>query len=86
MGMELLHLTPGIMTRADYTTPDMPSYKSSRDLLEQLYGFEKENGLQGAVLLVHPGTEPSRTDKLYDSLDGMIRRLERKGYVFERLP
>jgi len=86
MGLELLHLTPGIMTRADYTKPDMPSYKSTRDLLNQLYAYEKENGLQGAVLLVHPGTEPSRTDKLYDSLDGMIRRLERKGYVFERLP
>jgi hypothetical protein len=24
MGMELIHLTPGILTRADYTTPDMP--------------------------------------------------------------
>ena len=86
MGLELLHLTPGILTRADYTTPDMPSYRSSRDLLKQLYEFEKKNGLHGAVLLIHPGTEPSRTDKLYDSLDVMIRRLERKGYVFERLP
>ena len=86
MGLELLHLTPGILTRADYTTPEMPSYSSSRELLKQLYDFEKEHGLQGAVLLVHPGTEFSRTDKLYDSLDGMIRRLERKGYVFERLP
>lgn len=86
MGLELLHLTPGILTRADYTTPDMPSYRSSRDLLKQLYEFEKKNGLYGAVLLIHPGTEPARTDKLYDNLDGMIRRLERKGYVFERLP
>jgi endoglucanase len=86
VGLEVVHLTPGILTRADYTTPDMPSYRSSRELLKQLYDYEKEKGLHGAVLLIHPGTEPSRTDKLYDRLDQMIRGLKRKGYIFQRLP
>jgi peptidoglycan/xylan/chitin deacetylase (PgdA/CDA1 family) len=86
MGMELIHLTPGILTRADYTTPDMPSYRSSGELIRQLFDHEKEFGLQGAILLIHPGVEPSRSDRLYDNLDRIIRTLKRRGYVFKRMP
>ena len=86
MGMEVIHLTPGIMTLADYTTPDMPSYRSTKELLKQLYDLEREKGLHGAIMLIHPGTEPSRTEKLYDRLDQIIKTLKRKGYVFRRLP
>lgn len=86
MGLEVLHLTPGILTRADYTTPDMSSYKSSRELIEQLIDLEKEQGLKGAIVLIHPGVEASRTDRLYNYLNLIIRKLKSRGYIFNRLP
>jgi hypothetical protein len=36
--------------------------------------------------LIHPGVEPSRSDRLYDNLDRIIRTLKRRGYVFKRMP
>jgi len=86
VGMEVIHPTPGILTRADYTTPDMDSYRSSRELIDQLYDMEKRQGLNGAIILIHPGVEASRTDKLYDHLDQIIKRLKRRGYIFDRMP
>lgn len=86
LGMEVVTPTPGILTRADYTTPDMTSYRSSEELVEQLLAFEEKNGLHGALVLIHPGTEDSRTDKLYNRLDEVLEHLKRKGYQFDRLP
>jgi peptidoglycan/xylan/chitin deacetylase (PgdA/CDA1 family) len=84
-GQWVINFTPGIRTAADYTTPDMSGYKSSQALIDQLYQFEKEQGLNGAIILIHPGTEDSRTDKLYLRLDEIIHYLKAKGYRFERL-
>jgi len=85
MGQTVVNYTPGLRTAADYTTPDMPGYKSSQELIDQLFAFEKEHGLNGSIILIHPGTEDSRTDKLYLRLDEIITRLKNKGYTFERL-
>ena len=84
-GFTVINFTPGIRTAADYTTPDMPNYKSSQELIDQLFTFEEENGLNGAIILIHPGTEESRVDKLYLRLDEIVQRLKMKGYNFERL-
>ncbi|WP_165045325.1 glycoside hydrolase family 9 protein [Dysgonomonas sp. ZJ709] len=84
-GQTVINFTPGIKTAADYTTPDMKNYKSSEELIDQLFVFEKENGLNGSIVLIHPGTHPSRTDKLYLRLDEIILKLKKKGYSFERL-
>jgi peptidoglycan/xylan/chitin deacetylase (PgdA/CDA1 family) len=84
-GQWVVNFTPGIRTNADYTTPDMPSYKSAQALIDQLYQFEKEQTLNGALILIHPGTENARTDKLYQRLDEIIQSLKKKGYRFERL-
>lgn len=83
-GQKVINMTPGIRTAADYTTPAMKNYASSQQLKDQLYDFEKENGLDGAIILIHPGTSPQRTDKLYFHLDEMIEYLKKKGYHFER--
>ena len=62
----------------------MRGYKGSKELIEQLYNFEKQNTLNGTIILIHPGTEPSRTDKLYNHLGEIIDYLTSLGYNFER--
>jgi endoglucanase len=88
MGSRLINFTPGTGTNADYTTPDMTNYRSSETLIEGLKRFESssDNGLNGALILIHPGTEPSRTtDKLYLRLEEIIEYYSAKGYSFKRL-
>jgi peptidoglycan/xylan/chitin deacetylase (PgdA/CDA1 family) len=60
----------------------MKNYKSSEDLKTRLFDFEKEKTLNGAIMLIHLGTEDSRTDKLYHSLEEIIKSLKQKGYQF----
>jgi peptidoglycan/xylan/chitin deacetylase (PgdA/CDA1 family) len=86
MGLTLVNFTPGTGTNADYTTPDMPNYRSSVQLYERLLQFEKThpNHLNGAILLIHFGTDPKRTDKFYTYLPRLIEELKGKGYVFGR--
>lgn len=84
-GLTTINYTPGTGTAADYTTPDMKNYRSSQTLIDGLYQFERKNTLNGAILLIHPGTYPDRTDKLYNHLDEMIDVLMKKGYTFEPL-
>lgn len=86
MGLQLINFTPGTGTNADYTTPDMPSYKSSQVLADNLMKFESSSPdkLNGAIVLIHLGTHPDRTDKFYTSLGSLIEQLKRKGYSFSR--
>jgi len=87
MGMTLINFTPGTGTNADYTTPDMPNYRSSDYLTERLASFEKNaaGGLNGAMVLIHPGTDPARADKFYLRLGELIDYYTNKGYTFKRL-
>lgn len=85
LGQLTINYTPGIRTAADYTTPDMKNYKSSQELIDLLYDYEEKNGLDGCIILIHPGTHSSRTDKLYNRLDEVIGTLKKKGYRFDRL-
>ena len=87
MGISVVNFTPGVRTNADYTTPDMPNYMSSDDILLSVFQFEKENshGLNGCVILIHPGTDSARKDKLYGRLQEIIDRLKNMGYDFKRL-
>jgi peptidoglycan/xylan/chitin deacetylase (PgdA/CDA1 family) len=81
-GLTLINFTPGTGTNADYTTPGMSNYRSSDELMERLWQFEKNDpaGLNGAILLIHPGTHPERSDKFYHRLEDLIRELRGKGY------
>jgi len=87
MGMKLINFTPGTGTNADYTTPDVAGYRSSDFLIQRLASFEKDSpdGLNGAIILIHPGTAPERTDKLWSRLGEIIDNYTAKGYKFNRL-
>lgn len=85
--MQLINFTPGTGTNADYTTPEMTNYKSSKQLTDKLMNFETTNteGLNGAIILIHLGTHPDRKDKFYNSLNQIIEKLSKKGYTFKVL-
>jgi len=86
LGWKIISFTPGTYTNADYTTPDMGNtYRSSDTLLQRLFRKESTDGLNGAILLIHVGTDARRTDKMYDRLPEMIDTLKQRGYQFVRI-
>lgn len=87
-GLSLVSFTPGIRTNADYTWPAMGNaYKSTGWILQWLKESVEtdSNKWNGAVILVHAGTDPRRKDKLYHSLPEIIRYLQQKGFRFRRI-
>ena len=84
MGLVLINFTQGIHTNTDYISPEMPGYHSSEQILQELKEFESKdpNGLNGAVILIHLGTSPLRTDKFYNRLDELQDFFGKKGYHF----
>ncbi len=84
-GLLPVNIIPGVDTYRDYTTPDMPEYKTSEYMLRQLWDFEERRGLNGAVVILHLGTQPARTDKLYHHLPAIIDTLRARGYTIERV-
>lgn len=85
LGYKVINYTPGTATPADYTTPSMASYQSSQQLIDKLYAYENAKGLNGAVILIHPGISDERIDRLYDRLGEIITYLSKKGYSFKAL-
>ena len=88
MGLQLINFTPGTRSNADYTTPDMGKrYWSSTAILKSILDFEakERKGLNGFILLLHVGTHPSRTDKMYNLLPQLIDTLLSRGYHFASL-
>lgn len=85
-GLQLINFTPGTGTNADYTTPSMSNYRSSAQLYERLLDFEQKNPsrLNGAIVLIHLGTDPARKDKFYRQLPELIAELKGRGYGFGR--
>ncbi len=85
MGLQLINYTPGTRSHADYTWPGMKNYQNSETIYNSIINYEKSGsaGLNGFILLVHPGTDPKRTDKFYHRLPGLIRYLKAKGYQFQ---
>lgn len=87
LGHQLINFTPGTMSNADYTTPEMKNYRASKDIYNSILSYEQNNpsGLNGFILLVHIGTDPKRTDKFYFKLPGLLKYLKSKGYRFTRV-
>jgi endoglucanase len=87
-GLQLVNFSPGTLSAADYTYPEMGKrYRSSEMIYQSIMEYEETNahGLNGFILLLHIGTDPRRTDKFYHSLDELIIVLQRKGYIFSRI-
>lgn len=79
-----VNFSPGTRSNADYTTPDMPNYISSNDILESIYSYQSLHGMNGFHLLIYPGTSPKRTDKFYLQLDELIAKLKKESYKFSK--
>lgn len=89
IGWQLVNFTPGIRTNADYTYPEMgKSYVGSEAILQSVKQFEasRDGGLNGAIILIHAGTDPRRKDKLYNRLDELLGWLENNGYKCVTIP
>jgi peptidoglycan/xylan/chitin deacetylase (PgdA/CDA1 family) len=87
LGLTLVNFTPGTYANADYTTPDMGDrYRSSEQIYRSILLFEERSvtGLNGAILLMHIGTHPTRTDKFYLRLEGLLAELGVRGYSFKK--
>jgi peptidoglycan/xylan/chitin deacetylase (PgdA/CDA1 family) len=87
LGLTLFNFTPGTSSNADYTTPSMPGYLSSQTIFDRILAYEQKDphGLNGFILLIHVGTDPERTDKLYGRLADLIGVLKGRGYALVRL-
>jgi len=87
-GINLVNFTPGTSSNQDWTYPELESqYADSETLYAKIMTYEKGNqdGLNGFILLLHFGTDPRRTDKLYNRLDDIVTQLESRGYTFVAL-
>lgn len=84
LGLQVINYTPGTASNGDYTTPSMKNYYSSQTIIDRILNYEstQPNGLNGFFLLMHFGTVPERTDKLYNRLDEIIDTLQERGYQF----
>ena len=82
-GLKLVNMSSGTVTSQDWTFPDKGKpYFSSDTLMKNLFSYEKAKGMNGYILLIHPGTDPRRTDKLYTHLDEILTYLKNKKYSF----
>lgn len=83
IGLRLVNFTSGTWSNADYTTPDMKNYRSSKIIYDKILEIEEAEGLNGHIMLLHLGTHPNRIDKFYpEYLERMIRELKLRGYMF----
>ncbi|HKK42436.1 MAG TPA: glycoside hydrolase family 9 protein [Bacteroidales bacterium] len=82
-GLKLVNMSSGTGTNQDWTYPEKGKpYYSSDSLMKKLISFESSKGMDGYILLIHPGTDPRRKDKFYTRLDSILNFLEHKNYTF----
>jgi len=87
MGLQLVNLTYGTLSHADYTVPGTDGYRGSSEIFRSILDYESSepSGLNGFILLMHIGTDPERTDKLYIYLEQLVKELKLRGYRFMRI-
>ena len=88
LGLQLINYTPGTRSNADYTTPDSKNYRTSDEIYASITGYGKypREGLNGAILLLHIGAGPKRTDKFYRRLPALLRYLKENHYLPVTVP
>ena len=85
IALTLIDFTPGTSSNQDWTYPGLGKiYIRSDTIFSRILDYETKdpNGLNGFILLTHPGTDPRRPDKFYSRLDELITVLQKKGYHF----
>lgn len=81
LGLQLINFTPGTRSNADYTYPELgKAYRGSEEIYQSIIDYEKKQGLNGFILLLHVGTDPRRKDKFYDRLPSLLKYLKQNGY------
>jgi peptidoglycan/xylan/chitin deacetylase (PgdA/CDA1 family) len=62
-------------------------YVDSKTIYNSIISCEQQSvsGLDGFILLIHIGTDPRRTDKLYLYLSKLISELKDRDYRFVRI-
>jgi endoglucanase len=82
-GLTLVDNSIGTITSQDWTYPEKGKpYYSSDSLMKNFLSYEKVNGMNGYILLIHPGTDIRRKDKFYLHLDSILNYLEKRKYSF----
>ena len=84
LGYKLLNPSEGPIFDLDWTTPDMPSYKTIDQMLARLWELEESEGLSGIILLIHAMNYPEKEDyeRPYNHLGEIIDTLKARGYGF----
>lgn len=87
LGLQLINYSPGTISAADYTWPELKNYRSSEAIMASIKKYEStgNNGLNGFILLLHIGTDPGRTDKFYQQLPGLLSWIKKKNYEMVRI-
>jgi len=87
LGLQLVNLTYGTLSHADYTVPGTDEYRSSVEIFRSILDYEssEHSGLNGFILLMHIGTDPERTDKFFLYLEQLVHELMLRGYRFRRI-
>ena len=70
-GLTLVNMTPGCRSHTDYMTDRDPHFISAENIVASILTRERTDpdGLNGFLLLMHPGAGPGRTrDHLHDRL------------------
>ena len=87
LGYHLLNPTSGFLTGMDWTSPGASNYVSGKEIMDNIWEFEKKNTMNGVILLIHAMNYPDRTDedRVYTHLGEIIDTLRAKGYDFKTL-
>jgi len=85
LGYKLANPTKGLVTSMDWMGPNDRQYRSAEQLINNIWEFEKEHTLNGAIILIHAMDYPDRTDddRPYNHLGEVIEGLRNLGYDFK---
>ena len=83
IGLQVINFTPGTLSNADYSIPEMrEQYYSSNEIYARIMQVESKQGLNGNIMLFHLGTDKRREDKFYPRLYSLLVELSKAGYDF----
>ena len=84
LGYSLCNPTEGLVTGEDWMPADADNYQSAAEMVQNIWDFDDEYGLNGAIILVHAMVYPGReeSDRTYTHLGEIIDGLRARGYDF----